>query len=62
MKFDQRKILKAVEQKGAEIISAGTYPISCPHCKASITVPVGKSVCPVCGKEIDASLNIRTIH
>ena len=62
MKFDQKKLNKIIAQKGAEIISKQARTISCPHCKANVTVQPGKSACPACGKEIDLSLNINTVH
>lgn len=62
MKFNQRKLNNIIEQKGKEIISVGTYTFTCPHCKAAVVSKPGKFACPTCGKEIDLSLNIRTIH
>lgn len=34
-----------------------TYAIDCPHCESEVNVPVGKSICPLCSKEIDLTLN-----
>ena len=35
-----------------------TYDIACPHCHAAIKAPVGKSVFPACGGEIDLKLRL----
>ena len=35
-----------------------TYDIECPHCHVAINVPVGQSVCPACGGEIDLKLKL----
>lgn len=46
--------------KGAPVSEAMelTYDIECPHCHAAINVPVGQSVCPGCGGEIDLKLKL----
>lgn len=51
--IDEDALMKVV-QKAAK---RKKYEISCPHCNIPITIPVGKSKCPHCGKEIDLSLN-----
>ncbi len=47
-----------VMDKARQHVLTRNYDISCPHCKASVSVPVGKSVCPLCRKEINLNLDI----
>lgn len=34
------------------------YDLSCPKCKAAISLPPGLGRCPLCGNEIDPQLDI----
>lgn len=59
---DMRKFAKDLKReitKEAKMqVLNGKYNIICPACSNNINVPVGKSVCPICGGEIDLHLNI----
>ena len=35
------------------------YDVTCPTCRASVRVPIGKSFCPKCGEEIDLQLDVK---
>lgn len=58
IKFDVNKLNRHIQNQTTSILNQRTYDIECPHCKAKVTVPTGKSFCPICRNEIDLSLNI----
>lgn len=58
IKFDFSKMDAAIEQKAKEAIRNKHYEVPCKNCHAKVIVPVGKSICPHCGKEINLILNI----
>lgn len=41
-----------------EALMQSNIPVVCPKCKSKISAPAGKSVCPICGAEIDLHLDI----
>lgn len=61
-KSDMRRFSKDLEKtimdKATSAIKKGKYDVSCPHCQITVKVPVGKSLCPKCRKQIDLTLNI----
>lgn len=36
-----------------------SYDVECPHCHSKLSVPVGKSLCPKCSKEINLDLDFK---
>lgn len=58
-KFDSKKFEKSIKKQTASVLNKHTYEITCPHCQSKITVPTGKSLCPICKNEIDLSLDIK---
>ena len=57
---DMRKFKKdmenAIKEKAKENISGRDFDVLCPQCKSKVSVPAGRSLCPVCGMEIDVKL------
>ncbi len=49
----KREIIDAAKTQALD----NKYEVTCPACSHKIKVPVGKSVCPICGEEIDLHLN-----
>lgn len=58
IKINQSALEKAVKEAAMAKAAEMTYDIACPHCHAAINAPVGKSVCPACGGEIDLKLKL----
>ena len=58
MKFDFSKMDAALRREAENAARKKLYEVSCKNCHAKVTVPVGKSVCPHCGKEINLTLDI----
>lgn len=58
IKINQSALDKAVRDAAMAKAAEMTYDIACPHCHAAINVPVGQSVCPACGGEIDLKLKL----
>lgn len=56
IKINKSALDKVVKDAAVAKATEMTYDIACPHCHAAINVPVGKSVCPACGSEIDLKL------
>ena len=56
IKINKSALDKVVKDAAMAKAMEMTYDIECPHCHAAINVPVGKSVCHVCGGEIDLKL------
>ena len=54
IKINKSALDKVVKDAAMEM----TYDIECPHCHVAINVPVGQSVCPACGGEIDLKLKL----
>lgn len=50
---------KAIIGEAQNTLYGRSYNISCPHCHRQITVPAGKSVCPLCRNDIDLQLSIK---
>lgn len=57
--FNSKDIEKKIRDVAYAKASSQNYNIECPHCKSSVSVPPGKSICPFCGKEIHLKLNIK---
>ena len=57
-KFNEDAIKEAALQAAKEKAKTMTFDVECPHCHAAINVPVGQSVCPACGGEIDLKLKL----
>lgn len=49
---------KIIRDKATDALNNRSYELECPHCRRKVKVPVGKSNCPLCHKEIDLSLDI----
>ena len=56
-KADFSKLSNAINREYKKAATNKKYQISCKNCRAKVVVPVGKSVCPACGKEINLILN-----
>ena len=56
-KFNEDAIKEAALQAAKEKANTMTFDVECPHCHASINVPEGESVCPVCGDKVNLHLN-----
>lgn len=57
-KFNEDAIKEAALQAAKEKVKTMTFDIECPHCHVAINVPVGQSVCPACGGDIDLKLKL----
>lgn len=57
-KLNEDAIKEAALQAAKEKAKTMTFDVECPHCHAAINVPVGQSVCPGCGGEIDLKLKL----
>lgn len=53
-----KDIQESIKEQAEEIIANKAFDVTCPHCKNKISVKPGKSLCPVCQKEI--RLTIKT--
>lgn len=53
IKINQSALDKVVREAAMAKVREINYDIECPHCHATINVSAGKSVCPLCGGEID---------
>lgn len=58
IKINKSALDEVVKEAAVAKATEMTYDIACPHCHAAINVPVGKSVCPACGGEIDLKLKL----
>ena len=56
IKINKSALDKVVKDAAMAKAMEMTYDIECPHCHVAINVPVGQSVCPACGGEIDLKL------
>lgn len=56
IKINKSALDKVVKNAAMAKAMEMTYDIECPHCHVAINVPVGQSVCPACGGEIDLKL------
>lgn len=59
IKIDNNKLKQTILDKAREDISHRNFDVTCPHCNSEVTVPAGESPCPVCGKEINLTLNFK---
>lgn len=59
IKIDQNKIKKAVMDKARNDISSRNFSVACPHCNAQVSIPAGKSPCPICGEDINLNLDFK---
>ena len=57
-KFNEDAIKEAALQAAKQKAKTMTFDIECPHCHVAINVPVGQSVCPACGGDIDLKLKL----
>lgn len=57
LKMDFSKMNVAFEREAKKAAMSKKYQVSCKNCGAKVLVPVGKSICPHCGKEINLTLN-----
>lgn len=57
-KFNEDALKEAALQAAKEKAKTMTFDVECPHCHVAINVPVGQSVCPACGGEIDLKLKL----
>ena len=57
--FDKDKLANSIKKQAMESVSKQTCDIDCPHCRRAISVPAGQSTCPLCGKEINLTLNFK---
>lgn len=57
-KIDMNKLEKSIKKQATSALNKRTYDVTCPHCKSKVNVPTGKSICPICRKEIDLTLDI----
>lgn len=58
MRRFQKDLTNQVESIAVNSLYQRSYNITCPHCSAQISIPPGKSFCPVCRNEINLDLNI----
>ena len=59
MRRFQRDLEKTVMKKATSTLMKKRCDIPCPHCQSQVTVPVGKSSCPICHQPIDFQLNFK---
>lgn len=57
-KFNEDAIKEAALQAAKQKAKTMTFDIECPHCHVAINIPVGQSVCPACGGDIDLKLKL----
>ena len=61
-KSDMRKFERDVKQKLVDMSTSAVmsrkYLVDCPLCGTQVNIPVGKSLCPACGRSIDFKLNV----
>lgn len=57
IKINKSALDKVVKNAAMAKAMEMTYDIECPHCHASINIPEGESVCPVCGDKVNLHLN-----
>lgn len=57
--FDRNKLENSIKEQAKEAISKRTFDVNCPHCNREISIPAGKSTCPLCGKEVNLNLNFK---
>jgi predicted amidophosphoribosyltransferase len=59
-KSDMRKFMKDFNREVINDVKSqalnGEFEVTCPSCSNDITVPAGKSICSVCGEEIDLQI------
>ena len=58
IKINKSALDKVVKDAAMAKAIEMTYDFECPHCHVAINVPVGQSVCPACGGEIDLKLKL----
>lgn len=58
MPIDFSKLDDALQREAKKAVLSKKYEVSCKNCHTKVTVPVGKSICPNCGKEINLILDI----
>lgn len=59
MKFDFSKLEGAIKREAQNAAKKKLYEVSCKNCHAKVRVPVGKSVCPHCKREINLILDFK---
>lgn len=56
-KMDFGNLSAALEREAKKAAMKRTYQVECTHCHAKILAPPGKSKCPMCGLEIELTLD-----
>ena len=58
---DMQKLTQNLENEIFDIakqkLSNQNFDVNCPHCNSQISVPSGLSLCPICGKEVNLTLD-----
>ena len=59
MRKFERDLKKAVTDIAIDAVESGfKFDIQCPHCNRPVSVPAGPSVCPLCGGEIELTVQV----
>ena len=61
-KSDMKRFMKDLEKQvysnAEQQLYSQNYDVECPHCHSKVSVPAGKSICPICRNTIELNLNI----
>lgn len=57
--IDKNKLKKQILDQAKSKISSDNFDVDCPHCGKKVSVPAGKSNCPICGNEINLKLDFK---
>ncbi len=59
VKMDDKAIADTIQKKAEQAMRERVYDIECPHCKKAVRIMPGSHPCPLCGKTITLTLNIK---
>lgn len=58
--FNARKfqddVMSDVTEAAKQLLRGEMFPVECPHCGKSVTIPAGESLCPECKAELKLNL------
>ena len=60
-KSDMRNLVRDIKSTAMNEIKEQvlnmSYPVTCPNCKAAVSIPPGLNYCPICRAEINLNLS-----